>query len=250
VLEAYFGQGELAVAERRPNFARVFDLAERLIPPEHHRRRVDREEAQRELLQLAARSHGVGTAADLADYYRMLLRDARPRLAELVASGELREARVEGWREPAYLHRQAQLPRRIEAAALLSPFDPVIWFRPRAARLFAFDYRFEIFVPQVKRKWGCYVLPFLLGDRLVARVDLKADRVGRRLLVLSAHLESGVEPDSIADALAAELGVLAAWLDLDSISVGRRGNVARPLAVAVRSRGDAESAEKRHGKGD
>jgi hypothetical protein len=234
VLEAYFGRGVLAVADRRPNFARAYDLAERIIPTEHHRRQVNREEAQRELLRLAGRSHGIGMAADLADYYRMGIREARQRITELVAAGDLREVRVESWREPAYLHPQARLPQRIDAATLLSPFDPVVWFRPRAARLFEFDYRIEIFVPQAQRKWGYYVLPFLLGDRLVARVDLKADRGKRRLLVLAAYVERQADSDAVAEALAVELRTLAMWLNLDSVSVGRRGNFARPLAAALR----------------
>jgi uncharacterized protein YcaQ len=234
VLEAHFGRGVLAVADRRPGFARAYDLAERLLPAEHHGRRVGREDAQRELLLVAARAHGVGTAADLADYFRMPVREARPRLAELVAAAALRAARVEGWREPAYLHPAARPPARVEAAALLSPFDPVVWFRPRAARLFGFDYRMEVFVPAQKRRWGCYVLPFLLGDRLAARVDLKADRARRRLLVLSAYLEAGADPGAAATALAAELRALAGWLGLAGIAVGRRGGFARPLAAAVR----------------
>jgi uncharacterized protein YcaQ len=234
VLEAHFGFGRLVVAERRPNFARTYDLAERVIPAEHHNRKVDREEAQRDLLLLAARSHGVGTVGDLADYYRMPIREARQRIAELVEAGDLREAQVEGWRELAYLHPKAKLPGRIEAAALLSPFDPVVWYRQRAARLFDFDYRIEIFTPQEKRRWGYYVLPFLLGERLVARVDLKADRAGRRLLVLAAYIEPGAEPGAVADALAAELWTMAEWLGLDSISVERRGGFARTLAAAVR----------------
>jgi uncharacterized protein YcaQ len=235
VLEAHFGRGLLAVAGRQPNFARVFDLAERLLPRQHHGRQVERAEAQRELMRLAARSHGVGTAGDLADYYRMPIREARQRITELVEASELREVRVEGWREPAYLDSRARLPNRVDASALLSPFDPVVWHRPRTARLFGFDYRIEIYVPREKRKWGYYVLPFLLGDRLVARVDLKADRSGRRLLVLSAHIEPHAKPRRVADALAAELQTLAAWLELDSIAVEHRGNLARPLAAACRS---------------
>lgn len=176
VLEAHFGRGLLAVADRRPNFARAYDLAERVLPGEHHGRQVNREEAQRELLRTAASACGIAAGTDLADYFRMSIREARPRIAELVETGELREVKVEGWREPGFLHRSARLPRNIEARALLSPFDPVVWYRPRAARLFHFDYRIEIFVPRPKRKWGYYVLPFLLDDRLVARVDLEADR--------------------------------------------------------------------------
>jgi uncharacterized protein YcaQ len=234
VLEAHFGRGALAVAARRPNFSRTFDLAERVIPRTHHRRRVEQADAERELLRLAARAQGVATADDLADYYRIPIRAARERLAELVAAGELRETRVEGWRQPAYLHRDARVPRGIDAAALLSPFDPVVWTRPRASRLFDFDYRLEIYVPGPKRRWGYYVLPFLLGERLVARVDLKADRDARRLLVPAAYLERGAKPGPVAEALAAELRVMAGWLGLDSVVVGRRGDLARALAAALR----------------
>jgi uncharacterized protein len=238
VLEAHFGFGRLAVVNRLPNFARVYDLAERVIPADHHGRKVEREEAQRELLRLAARSHGIGAAGDLADYYRMPIGEARRRIAELVEAGELREARVEGWRELAYLHPEARISRRIEASALLSPFDPVVWHRPRAARLFGFDYRIEIFTPQEKRRWGYYVLPFLLGERLVARVDLKADRAARRLLALAAYVEAGAVPGEVADALATELWAMAEWLGLDSVIVERRGGFARTLAAAVRAHKD------------
>jgi uncharacterized protein YcaQ len=233
-LEAHFGRGLLAVAARQPDFSRLYDLAERVIPQEHHRREIDRAESQRQLLSLAARSHGVGTAADLADYYRMPVAQARPRLAELVEAGELRPVKVETWRQTAYLHRDARLPGRIEAASLLSPFDPVVWYRNRVSRLFGFDYRIEIFVPKEKRRWGYYVLPFLLGDRLVARVDLKADRTNRRLLVLAAYLEKHVRPKSVADALAHELHTMATWLSLDFVAVDRRDSFSRALAAAVR----------------
>jgi uncharacterized protein len=233
-LEAHFGRGLLGIADRRPNFARAYDMAERVVPPQHHARRVDREEAQRELLRLAGRASGIATAADLADYYRMPIGQARPRLAELVESGDLREARVEGWSAPAYLHREARAPRSIHAASLLSPFDPVVWYRPRAERLFQFAYRIEIFVPQPQRKWGYYVLPFLLGERLVARVDLKADRAARRLRVLAAYLEPGADSGAVAQALARELAVWAGWLDLDAVAVEKRGAFARALDACVR----------------
>jgi len=159
---------------------------------------------------------------------------ARARLADLVAAGELREVRVEGWREIAYLDPRAKLPPRIEAAALLSPFDPVVWYRPRTSRLFGFDYRLEIFVPRPKRRWGYYVLPFLLGERLVARVDLKAERPLRRLHVLAAYPEPRVRPVAVAEALGAELKTMASWLGLDAFAVERRGGLARPLAAALR----------------
>jgi len=233
VFEAHFGFGRFAVADRKPNFARAYDLAERVVPPEHHRRRVGHDEARRELLRRAARAHGVGTARDLADYYRMPGREARPRLDELVRSGELREVRVETWPEPAYLHPQAREPGRLEAAALLSPFDPLIWTRERVRRLFGFHYRIEIFVPEPKRKWGYYVLPFLLGDRLVARVDLKADRPRRRLVALAAYVEPDARPRVVAPALAAELRTMAAWLGFETVAAERRGDLGRPLAAAL-----------------
>jgi uncharacterized protein len=230
-LEAHFGRGALAIAVRRPDFSRLYDLAERVIPLEHHSRTIGLEDAQRQLLRQAARSHGIGTAADLADYYRMPVRVARDRLAELIEAGELRQVRVEGWREPAYLHPEAKLPPRIEAASLLSPFDPVVWYRPRTERLFHFEYRLEIYVPREKRRWGYYVLPFLLGDRLVARVDLKADRPARRLQVLAAYLEPNANSTAVAEALTQELQSWAAWLDLDSVAVNRHNRFARTLAA-------------------
>ncbi len=234
VLEAYFGRGVLGVAARRPDYSRVYDLAERLIPEEHHGRAPGREEAQRELLHRAARAHGVGTAEDLADYYRIPIREGRARLAELVEAGDLLETRVEGWHVPAYLHPEAKAPRRIEGATLLSPFDPVVWFRPRALPMFHFDYRVEIYVPEPKRRWGYYVLPFLLGDRMAARVDLKADRANGRLVVRSAYLEAGAERSATSDALAEELRRMADWLELDGVAVERRGDFARALAGALR----------------
>ena len=236
VLEALFARGVLASANRRANFVRTYDLAERIIPGEHHQRRINKHDAQRELLRRAAGSYGVATAADLADYYRMPVREARPRLAELVETGELRAVEVEGWRETAYLANDAKLPRRAESCALVSPFDPVVWYRRRAARLFDFDYRIEIFIPQAKRRWGYYVLPFLMGDRLVARLDLKAFRGAGELAVLAAYLEPGCQASVVADALADELILMAQWLGLTSVTVGRKGNLARQLGPAVRQR--------------
>ncbi len=234
VLEGHFGRGTLAVTRRLPNFARVYDLAERVLPPEHHSRVVDRHQAQRELLLRAARSHGVGIAEDLADYYRMPVKEARPRLTELVEMGQIHEVAVEHWKRPAYLHPDARLPRRIEAQALLSPFDPVVWYRPRAQRLFRFEYRLEIYVPKHKRRWGYYVLPFLLGDRLVARVDLKADREASRLRVPAVYLEEAVDPSAVAQGLAAELTTMAGWLGLEAVAVAARSSFARTLAAAIR----------------
>ena len=235
-LEAFFGRGELAVAGRLRNLARQYDLAERVIPAGTLARRVTPDEARRALLERAARAHGVGTLRDLADYFRMGCAEARPRLEELREAGVLRVVRVEGWGEPALLHAEAVVPRRLEAAALLSPFDPVVWFRPRALRLFGLDHRLEIYTPAARRRWGYYVLPFLLGDRLVARLDLRADRGEGRLLVLAAHLEPGQLAGEVTGPLAAELGQLAAWLGLGEVRVARRGRLAAALAAEVRSR--------------
>jgi len=163
----------------------------------------------------------------------MPVREARPRLAELVETGELLSVRIEGRREPAFPYADAKAPKTIQAAALLSPFDPVVWFRPRAARLFEFEYRFEIFVPAEKRRWGCYVLPFLLGDRLVARVDLKADRGARSLRVLAAYLEKHAVAGEVVEPLAEELRILAGWLGLETVAVLGRGGFSTRLRRAV-----------------
>ena len=185
-------------------------------------------------MRRAACASGIGTLHDLADYYRMSPRDAAPRLAELVESGEVRELEVEGWPAPAYISRSARVPRSLSAIALLSPFDPVVWFRPRAERLFDFHYRIEIYVPAKKRRWGYYVLPFLMGDRIVARVDLKADRRNCSLLVLATHREEHTDDAETILALAQELRSLADWLGLRKIKVSRRGTFARALADYVR----------------
>jgi uncharacterized protein YcaQ len=232
MLEAHFARGLVGVAARRSNFSRVYDLAERIVPTEHHGRHVEAADAQRELLRRAARAYGIGTTADLADYYRMPIREARPRLMELAESGEIGEVSVEGRR--VWLHKEARLPRRIEAASLIAPFDPLIWYRPRVAWLFGFDYRVEIFVPKVQRKWGPYVLPILLGDRLVARVDLKSNRAAQRLDVPAAFLEPDMAAGDVVGPVATELRTLARWLGFDSVAVGRRGNLARALTSALR----------------
>jgi uncharacterized protein YcaQ len=234
-LEHHFGTGQLAVANRLPNFQRVYDVPENQIDEQHLGVSLTREEAQRELLRRAAAAHGVGTLHDLADYFRMSPREAAPRLQELVEAGELQEVVVAGWRDPAFLAPSARCPRKIIAASLLSPFDPVVWYRPRAERLFGFHYRIEIYVPAERRKWGYYVLPFLLDDRIVARVDLKADRRKRALLVLAAHAETGIDEPRTAEKLAAELASLADWLQLEEVRVGRRGNFSRSLSSGVRA---------------
>ena len=217
-LEHHFGRGTLAVRRRLGNFQRVYDLPERLIPRIHRDGCVGREDAERRLLRQSAESLGVATLQDLADYYRMTARDVAPRVNELVEEGALTPVKIEGWKEQAYLSATARFPRSIGGASLLSPFDPVVWFRPRAERLFDFEYRIEIYVPQAKRRWGYYVLPFRLGDRIVARVDLKADRQGKVLLVQALHHEPGGDPGKTEFALQGELDALAEWLDLESVS--------------------------------
>ena len=217
-LEHHFGRGHLGVRRRLRNFQRVYELPERLIDDEHRLQTLSEADARRALLRQSAVSLGIGTLHDLADYYRMTARDAVPRIAELVEEGALIPVSVEGWSDTAYLSDQARFPRSIQGASLLSPFDPVVWFRPRAERLFDFNYRIEIYVPEAKRKWGYYVLPFRLGDRVVARVDLKADRAEKTLLVRSLHFENGTDQKETESALRGELGALADWLDLERVS--------------------------------
>jgi uncharacterized protein YcaQ len=228
-LEFHFGSGAVAVANRLPNFQREYDLPGRLIDSSHLENRVSRNDAQRELLLRAARSCGISTVRDLADYYRMSPKEASPRVRELVEEGALLEIKVEGWDETGLLSRDAVIPRKIKASTLLSPFDPLVWFRPRAERLFDFHYRIEIYVPAGNRKWGYYVLPFLMDDRIVARVDLKADRKEKRLLVLAAHEEAEIDAERASRKLAVELASLADWLNLDSVRVSRRGSFAGRL---------------------
>lgn len=232
-LEYHFGRGSLAVSERLPNFQRVYDLPERVLPDRHLQRSISIAEAQRELVKLAAAALGVATLQDLADYYRMSPRETMPLVQDLVDSEDLSTVDVENWNETAFLSSTARVPRLIKGASLLSPFDPLVWFRPRAERLFDFHYRIEIYVPAEKRKWGYYVLPFRVGDQIVARVDLKADRQAKRLLVLEAHEEDGIDRAVCCQDLADELHVLKDWLCLEAIHVTRRNNLSRNLAAAV-----------------
>jgi len=229
VLEAHFGRGVLASANRLGNFARVYDLAERRIPAEHHQRTPSREEAVKDLLLRAGRAHGVGTAHDLGDYYRLGIAETKRGLAELVREGALEQVQVEGWEEPAYLHPKAERPRAVRGCTFLSPFDPLVWFRPRVARLFGFDYRIEIYTPAEKRKYGYYVLPFLQNGRLTGRADLKADRNAGVLRVMAAYHEEGQDPDAVARAMYSELLVMAGWLGLRNVVSEKRGNLANRL---------------------
>ncbi|HSP39043.1 MAG TPA: crosslink repair DNA glycosylase YcaQ family protein [Frankiaceae bacterium] len=218
-LEFLFWSGQLDVTERRRSFERVYDLPERVLPAAIRNLPTPSEgDARRELLLLAARAHGVGSAADLADYFRQTVPTCRPLLAELVGDGSLLEVEVEGWEVAGYVLPDLVVPRRVEGRALLAPFDPLVWERPRVRRIFGFDYRIEIYVPAEKRRHGYYVLPFLLGDRLVARVDLKADRQRDLLWVRAVHGEPGA-PDETGAALAVELRELAEWLGLSGLEV-------------------------------
>jgi hypothetical protein len=234
-LEHLFFTGQVAAA-RRVNFERLYDTAERVIPAEIRARPTPtREEAQRELLRTAARALGVATEPDLGDYFRLPRRDSKARVAELAAAGELVSVAVEGWTAPAYLWPEARRPRRVRARALLSPFDPLIWFRQRTERLFGFHYRIEIYTPAPKRIYGYYVLPFLLGQDLVARVDLKSDRARGALLVQGAFAEPEVDFGYVAGELADELRLVAGWLGLDEVIVARNGDLAPALAAASQS---------------
>jgi uncharacterized protein YcaQ len=229
VLDYLYTAGDLAIAGRTSQFEVLYDLPERVIPAEVLRRSTPSPaEANRELVRRAARSHGVAPARCLRDYYRMHVKDVRPAIEELVEDGELVPARIAGWDRPAYLHRDARVPRRVDARAVLSPFDPVVWERERAERLFDFRYRIEIYVPADRRVHGYYVLPFLLGDRIAARVDLKADRQAGRLVVKAAYAEPGAPPDTAAH-LRAELEQLAGWLGLGEVTVETRGDLAPAL---------------------
>jgi uncharacterized protein YcaQ len=241
-LEYLFYAGRITAADRR-NFERVYDLTERVIPTAVlDTPTPDEAAAHRELLVLAAASCGVATATDLGDYFRLKMPAVRPRLAELVEAGRLEQVQVEGWAQAAYAVPGVAVPRRVDARALLVPFDPLIWFRDRTERVFGFHYRIEIYVPADKRVHGYYVLPFLLGDRLVARVDLKSDRQQGVLQVQSAWAEPEA-PAATADALVEELRAMAGWLGLDGgvVATGR-GSLALP--ALPRPRPDAAAGSR------
>lgn len=238
-LERLWLMGDVAIAGRR-GFERRYALASDVLPREALESPVPRAEAIRELVRRAALAYGVATAADLADYWRIRDRPAvLGAVRDLVDAGELEPVTVEGWQiagrpARAWLHRDAARPRRVDATALLTPFDPVVWFRDRAERLFDFDYRIEIYTPAEKRRFGYYSLPVVVGDDVVGRVDLKADRPASALRVQSAWWEHGAPPEA-AERLAVELRTAASWQGLERVTVSRWGDAADAVAGALRA---------------
>ena len=233
VAEALFASGVLTTATR-VGFARHYDLVERVLPPSVLARVVDDDAAVRELTLRAATALGVGTEADIRDYFRLSAQQVKPAIAELLAAGAIERVDVDGWSAPAYLRAGRTVPRRDRGTALLSPFDPLIFFRPRVERLFGFHYRIEIYTPATKRRYGYYVWPLLLDGQLVARVDLKADRASNTLRVMGAFGEPGVPRPRVAAALAGELESMALWLGLGGFSVSGRGDLAGELGTAAK----------------
>jgi uncharacterized protein YcaQ len=235
-VEWLFWRGEVAAIRNPTTFERHYVLPERVVPAAVLAAPTPpSDDAQKALLVLAARSHGVGTARHLADYHRLNIVQARRLLTELATDGALRRVEVEGWREPGYLHPDATLPRWVRASALLSPFDSLVWERARAEALFGFRYRIEIYTPAAKRVHGYYVLPYLHGGALVARVDLKSDRTAGVLLVRGTFGEPGIDVADVVAGLSGRLRELAGFLGLDDVRVEPNGDLARPLASAVRS---------------
>ena len=230
-LECLFWAGELTTHTRRGTFERVYGLPHKVLPKAISETPTPpREDAQRQLLRIAAAAMGVATMRDLRDYFRMGVEETRQRVGELVEAGDLTPVAVQGWREAAFLDPTARRPRRIDAAALLSPFDNLVWFRERTERMFGVRLRLEIYTPAHKRTHGYYVLPFLEGDALTARVDLKADRKAGVLIVQASHAEPWATPETPAR-LAGELRRMAGWLGLESVRIEPRGDLAADLSA-------------------
>ena len=236
-LEYLFLVGDVMAKGRSSDFSRIYDVTERVLPPRIATRATPSEaDARRELILRAAKAMGVATSADLADYFRLDHASTKRVIADLVDDGSLRTVSVEGWKETAYVPRGATVPTAMRASALLSPFDSLVWFRPRNERLFNFRYRIEIYTPEPKRTYGYYVLPFMVDGNMVARIDAKADRARGTLLVPGAFAEPKAPIARTAAELASSLRSMMQWLGLESIDVGRKGNLARPLASALRQR--------------
>ena len=230
-LEVLFFRGEVAVAGRT-RFERSYDLPERRLPADVLEQQIPQADAIRELVRLGSRALGVGTVRDIADYWRLPQADTRAAIAELVLSGDLLPVTVAGWGKPAFLHTDASIPRRIETAALLLPFDPIVWERERALRMYGFHYRIEIYTPAPKRQFGYYTLPVLIDEALVGRIDLKSDRQNTVLRVQSAWRE-GSQADGLEPRIAALVRDAAAWQNLAGIEVVGRGDLADALAVEL-----------------
>lgn len=234
-LEALFYTGRVG-AVRRGNFERAYCDPASVVPAQVLAQPTPAAtEAMVALLERSARGHGLGTAIDLADYFRLPIKAVRPLLEEMADAGLLERVQVEGWKHPAFLHPKARLPRAVDACALVSPFDSIMWQRSRVERLFGFKYQIEIYLPPPKRTFGYYVLPFLLGDRYVGRVDLKAERSKSELLVQSAFAEPGVDKREVAVRLRGELRAMADWLGLDDVVIKQRGDLARDLRAVSRA---------------
>jgi uncharacterized protein YcaQ len=232
-LETLFDQGLVTTATRR-GFERIYDIPERVIPAGIlNLPTPDDRNAIRVLVEKSAAALGIATEADLRDYFRLPVADFKRALPEAVGAGSLRPVNIEGWKQQAYLHSAAVLPRSAGATALMSPFDPLVWNRDRAERLFNFHYRIELYTPEAKRKFGYYVLPFLHGDRIAGRLCLKADRATSTLKVNAAHHETNVNPSNIGENLMLELQLMARWLRLDSVSVAASGNLSHSLSKSV-----------------
>jgi hypothetical protein len=233
-MEWHFAVGSLSVADRK-NFARYYDLTERVIADEHLNCDIpSTEDAHREMMRLAVTAHGVGTVADFGNYYHLKNADAKARLHELANEGVIQRVSVEAWEDEAFAPADVMSAEPTNARALLTPFDPLVWNRDRIDRIFDFFYRIEIYVPEPKREYGYYVFPFVLGDDLVARVDLKSERDKGVLRVKGAFAEDGQDHEYVATHLADELRLMASWLGLKRVAVGRKGNLIPALRTALK----------------